>query len=73
MNCCGTLGRKVVVRAAISGRLRAAAINLLRFFARNCNVASGAVFEDEREAAGVPTPGMAGGENAKAMPLEALA
>ena len=52
MNCCGTLGRKVVLTAANSGRLRAAAMNLFMLLGEERHVLAGAILEHEREAAG---------------------
>ena len=46
-NCCGTLGRKVVVMLPISGRLRAASMNLLRLSDKELHVAARAIFENE--------------------------
>src|SRR5260370_40345708 len=60
-NCCGTLGRKVVLTFAISGRLRAAARNLFRLSARNWTSLPARSSRTKVNPPEVPTPGMAGG------------
>jgi len=57
----------VEVTKPISGRLRAAARNLLRLSLRNLTF-SGAIFQDELKSPDVPTPGTAGGEKLKTVP-----
>ena len=47
-NTCGTLGMKVVLTAAISGRLRAASMNFCVLLGQERDVLAGAVFENER-------------------------
>ena len=63
---CGTLGRKVVLRPASSGRLRAASMNVSRFVGKKRMSLPGRSSRMKVKPPAVPTPGMAGGgkENA---------
>ena len=72
-NCCGTLGRKVVVRVPISGRLRAAAMNLFRLSDKKLDVLAGPVFQDERESAGSADAGNGGRREAEGHSFRKLA
>src|SRR5258708_9634608 len=67
-NCCGTLGRKVVLKPAISGRFRAAIRNVCRLDARNSTSLPARSSSANVNPPEVPTPGIAGGENEKAIP-----
>ena len=73
MNCCGTLGRNVVLTPAISGRLRAAAMNVFRLLARNWTSLPARSSSTNVNPPEVPTPGMAGGEKSNAIPSGSLA
>ena len=62
------VGRNVVLTEAISGRLRAAAMNLFVLPARNATSPPERSSRTNVKPPDVPTPGMAGGENENAMP-----
>ena len=65
-NICGTLGMKVVITEANSGRLRAASRNALAFLARNSTSWPERSSSMNVAPPEVPTPGIAGGGKAKA-------
>src|ERR1700732_173486 len=65
---CGTLGRDVVLRPAISGRLRASVRKVSRFDERNLRSIPARSSKTKVNPPEVPTPGMAGGEKEKATP-----
>ncbi len=67
-NCWGTLGRYVVARKPISGRLRAAAMNVLKFCVRNSTSLPARSSRTNVNPPEVPTPGIAGGEKSNAIP-----
>ena len=62
---CGTLGRNVVIMLAISGRLRAASINVFTFCARNATSFPARSSRTNVNPPAVPTPGIAGGGKCK--------
>ena len=64
---CGTDGRNVVLRFCNSGRLAAAAMKVWVCPARNSTVPPERSCRTKFTPPEVPTPGMAGGEKAKAM------
>ena len=66
MNTCGTKGEKVVVTPASSGRWRAASTNVRTFPARKAMSLPARSSSRKVTPPEVPTPGMAGGEKAKA-------
>src|SRR5258708_24021651 len=68
MKFCGTLRINVELIAPISGRFRAAAINLSRLFARNWTSRPARSSSTNVKPPAVPTPGMAGGEKLKGGP-----
>src|SRR3989475_2797913 len=57
-NCCGTLGRNVVVTPAISGRFRAAARNVFKLLARNSTSLPARSSRTKVNPPEVPTPGI---------------
>src|SRR5580692_3453317 len=65
MNSCGTLGINVVLTVPSSGRLRAAAKNLVKLSPRNLTSRPARSSSTNVTPPAVPTPGIAGGGEAK--------
>src|SRR6266699_7063344 len=65
---CGTFGKKVGISVPSSGRLLAASKNVFRFCARNPTSLPARSSSINVNPPEVPTPGIGGGGNAKAIP-----